>query len=163
MGGHCLPVDPFYLAFKAREHDFYPEFIELAGKLNQSQPKFCVERAERALNEARKPVNGSRILILGVAYKSGVGDMRESPALKIIRELRRLGAEIAYHDPHVPEIPELGLRGGDLESQLPEADLTMIVTAHPDVDYERVVRDAELVLDLRGVTRGIEAPNLVRM
>jgi UDP-N-acetyl-D-glucosamine dehydrogenase len=163
MGGHCLPVDPFYLAFKAREHDFYPEFIELAGKLNQSQPKFCVERAERTLNEARKPVKGSRILILGVAYKSGVGDMRESPALKIIRELRRLGAEIAYHDPHVPELSELGLRGGDLETELPAADLAMIVTAHPEVDYERVVRDAELVLDLRGVTRGIEAPNLVRM
>jgi UDP-N-acetyl-D-glucosamine dehydrogenase len=163
MGGHCLPVDPFYLAFKAREHDFYPEFIELAGKLNQSQPKFCVERAERALNDASKPVKGSRILILGVAYKSGVGDMRESPALKIIRELRRLGADVSYHDPHVAEVPELGLRGGDLEPELAAADLAIIVTAHPEVDYERVVRDAERVLDLRGVTRGIEAPNLVRM
>ena len=163
MGGHCLPVDPFYLAFKAREHDFYPEFIELAGKLNQSQPKFCVERAERALNGARKPVNGSHILILGVAYKSGVGDMRESPALKIIRELRHLGAEVSYHDPHVPEVPELGLRRGDLDAELATADLAMIVTAHPEVNYERIVRDAELVLDLRGVTRGIEAANLVRM
>ena len=89
MGGHCLPVDPFYLAFKAREHDFYPEFIELAGKVNQAQPAFCVERIERALNEAGKPVNGSQILILGVSYKAGVGDTRESPALKIVNLLQR--------------------------------------------------------------------------
>jgi UDP-N-acetyl-D-glucosamine dehydrogenase len=163
MGGHCLPVDPFYLAFKAREHDFYPEFIELAGKLNQSQPKFCVQRAERALNEARKPVKGSRILILGVAYKSGIGDMRESPALKIIRELRDLGAEVSYHDPHVPELSELSLESSELASELSAADLVVIVTAHPEVDHEQVVRDADLVLDLRGVTRGIEAANLVQL
>ena len=112
MGGHCLPVDPFYLAFKAREHDFYPEFIELAGKINQSQPEFCVERIERALNSVRKPVNGSRILLLGVSYKAGVGDTRESPALKIVRLLRDLGGDVAYHDPHVPELPELGLALG---------------------------------------------------
>ena len=163
MGGHCLPVDPFYLAFKAREYDFYPEFIELAGKLNQSQPKFCVERAERTLNEARKPVNGSRILGLGVAYKAGVSDMRESPSLKIMRELRRLGANLAYHDPHVAELPELGLSSSDLDAELGGADLVVIVTAHEEVDYERVVRDASLVLDLRGATRGIEAANLVQL
>ena len=102
MGGHCLPVDPFYLSFKAREHDFYTEFIELAGKINQTQPLFCVRKIERALNDAGKPVKGSRILILGVAYKGGVGDIREAPALKIIRHLRELGAEVSYHDPHVP-------------------------------------------------------------
>jgi UDP-N-acetyl-D-glucosamine dehydrogenase len=163
MGGHCLPVDPFYLAFKAREHDFYPEFIELAGKLNTSQPKFCVERAERALNDVRKPVNGSRILVLGVAYKAGVSDMRESPALKIMRELRELGGDVSYHDPHVPELPEFGLASADLASELEQADLAMIVTAHPEVDYEQVVRDAALVLDLRGVTRKIEASNLVQL
>src|SRR5215213_8456703 len=163
MGGHCLPIDPFYLAFKAREHDFYPEFIELAGKLNQAQPKFCVERAERALNDARKPVNGSRILVLGVAYKAGVADMRESPALKIMRELRALGGDVAYHDPHVPELPEFGLESADLAAELERADLAMIVTAHHEVDYEQVVRTADLVLDLRGVTRGIEASNLVHL
>ena len=163
MGGHCLPVDPFYLAFKAREHDFYPEFIELAGKLNQSQPKFCVERAERALNGVRKPVNGSRILVLGVAYKAGVSDMRESPALKILRDLRSLGGDIAYHDPHVPELPEFGLASGDLDAELARADLAMIVTAHDEIDYEHVVRESELVLDLRGVTREIEASNLVQL
>ena len=118
MGGHCLPVDPFYLAFKAREHDFYPEFIELAGKINQAQPQFCVERIERALNEAGKPVNGSRVLVLGVSYKAGVGDTRESPALKILRLLRDLGAEVGYHDPHVPELGELGLTSVALDSGL---------------------------------------------
>jgi UDP-N-acetyl-D-glucosamine dehydrogenase len=163
MGGHCLPVDPFYLAFKAREHDFYPEFIELAGKLNQSQPKFCVERAERALNSVRKPVNGSRILVLGVAYKAGVSDIRESPSLKIMRELRRLGADLAYHDPHVPELPELGLASVDLDAELASADLVLIITAHGEVDHERVVREASLVLDLRGVTRGVESANLVQL
>jgi UDP-N-acetyl-D-glucosamine dehydrogenase len=163
MGGHCLPVDPFYLAFKAREHDFYPEFIELAGKLNQTQPRFCVERAERALNEVSKPIKGSKILVLGVAYKGGVADTRESPALKILRELRGLGGEITYHDPHVPELAEFGLASADLDAELARADLVMIVTAHPEVDYERVVREAALVLDLRGVTRGIEAANLVQL
>jgi UDP-N-acetyl-D-glucosamine dehydrogenase len=163
MGGHCLPIDPFYLAFKAREHDFYTEFIELAGKLNQAQPHFCVEKIERTLNDASKPVRGSRVLLLGVAYKGGVGDLREAPALKIIRLLRDLGADIAYHDPHVPELPELGLSSVDLDGELAGADIACIVTAHPEVDHERVVREAPLVLDFRGVTRGINAPNLVRM
>src|SRR6476620_4363827 len=139
MGGHCLPVDPFYLAFKAREHDFYTEFIELAGKLNQSQPLFCAQRAERALNDVGKPVKGSRVVVLGVAYKSGVADMRESPALKIIRELRRLGAEVSYHDPHVAQVPELGLSSEDLDTELAEADIAIIVTAHPEFDYASIV------------------------
>jgi UDP-N-acetyl-D-glucosamine dehydrogenase len=163
MGGHCLPVDPFYLAFKAREHDFYTEFIELAGKLNQSQPQFCVERVERTLNQVSKPVKGSRILIIGVAYKAGVGDLREAPALRIIQRLRELGAEVTYHDPHVPELTELALASTELDGQLAAADLACIVTAHPEVDHERVVREAQLVLDFRGVTRGIEAANLVRL
>jgi UDP-N-acetyl-D-glucosamine dehydrogenase len=163
MGGHCLPVDPFYLAFKARQHDFYPEFIELAGKVNQAQPGFCAERIERALNGVRKPVNGSRILILGVSYKGGVGDTRESPALKIIGRLQDLGAEVSYHDSFVPELPGHGLSSVDLEEGLREADVAAIVTAHPDVDYERVVAAAPLVVDFRGVTRGIQAENLVRL
>jgi UDP-N-acetyl-D-glucosamine dehydrogenase len=163
MGGHCLPVDPFYLAFKAREHDFYPEFIELAGKINQSQPEFCVERIERTLNSAGKPVNGSRILLLGVSYKAGVGDTRESPALKIVRLLRDLGGDVAYHDPHVPELPELGLRSAELAEEVGEADIAVIVTAHPEIDYAALVGEAGLVLDFRGVTRSISAANLVRM
>jgi UDP-N-acetyl-D-glucosamine dehydrogenase len=163
MGGHCLPVDPFYLAYKAREHDFYTEFVELAGKINQAQPEFCVERIARALNDASKPVRGSNVLLLGVAYKAGVGDMRESPALRMIRLLRELGGDVAYHDPHVPEVPELGLTSKPLDDALAEADLACIVTAHGEVDYQQVVDRAPLVLDLRGVTRGIEAANLVRL
>jgi UDP-N-acetyl-D-glucosamine dehydrogenase len=163
MGGHCLPVDPFYLAFRARQLDFYPEFIELAGKVNQAQPGFCVERIERALNGVRKPVNGSRILILGVSYKGGVGDTRESPALKIIGRLQDLGAEVSYHDAFVPELKGHGLANVELDEGLPEADVVAIVTAHPDVDYERIVAAAPLVIDFRGVTRGIEGDNLVRL
>ena len=145
MGGHCLPVDPFYLAFKAREHDFYPEFIELAGKVNQAQPAFCVERIERALNEAGKPVKGSKILILGASYKAGVGDTRESPALKIVRLLRELGGDVSYHDPYVPELPELEPRlGRPRGGASPRADLAAIVTAHPEFDYAAVVAAAPL-------------------
>ncbi|HKO38773.1 MAG TPA: nucleotide sugar dehydrogenase [Solirubrobacterales bacterium] len=163
MGGHCLPVDPFYLAFKARQHDFYPEFIELAGKVNQAQPSFCVERIERALNGVRKPVNGSRVLVLGVAYKGGVGDTRESPALKIIGRLQDLGAELSYHDSFVAELPGHGLASVPLEEGLRDADVVAIVTAHPDVDYEAVAKAAPMVIDFRGVTRGIEAENIVRL
>ena len=112
MGGHCLPVDPFYLTWKAREYDISTEFIELAGKVNQQMPYFCLEKAERALNDAGKPVRGSRILVLGVSYKAGVGDIRESPALKIIKLLRARGGDVSYHDPHVPELPDLGLAVG---------------------------------------------------
>jgi UDP-N-acetyl-D-glucosamine dehydrogenase len=163
MGGHCLPVDPFYLAFKAREHDFYPEFIELAGKVNQVQPAFCVERIERALNDAEKPVKGSRILILGASYKAGVGDVRESPSLKIARLLRELGGDVSYHDPHVPKLADLELSSVDLDEALPAADVVAVVTAHPELDYAEVVSRAALVVDFRGVTRDIEAENLVRL
>jgi UDP-N-acetyl-D-glucosamine dehydrogenase len=163
MGGHCLPIDPFYLAFKARQHDFYPEFIELAGKVNQAQPGFCVERIERALNQVGKPVNGSRILILGASYKGGVGDVRESPALKIIGRLQDLGGDVSYHDPFVAELRGHGLASVELEPALESADLVAIVTAHPGVDYERVVAGAAQVIDFRGVTRTIDAANLTRL
>jgi UDP-N-acetyl-D-glucosamine dehydrogenase len=163
MGGHCLPIDPFYLAFKAREHDFYPEFIELAGKVNQAQPAFCVDRIAHALNEAGKPVKGSGILVLGASYKAGIGDTRESPALRIIETLRELGGEVFYHDPFVPELAEQGLASVELEAGLRDADLVAIVTAHPEIDYAKVVAAAPLVVDFRGATRGIEAPNLVRL
>jgi len=163
MGGHCLPVDPFYLAFKAREHDFYTEFIELAGKLNQAQPHFCVQRAEEALNDVSKPLRGSNVLLLGVSYKTGVGDLRESPALKIIKLLRERGSQVYYHDPHVPELPGFGLSSIGLDGGLRDADLVCIVTAHPGIDYEQVVAESALVLDFRGVTRGLKAENLVRL
>jgi UDP-N-acetyl-D-glucosamine dehydrogenase len=153
MGGHCLPVDPFYLAWRAREFDMTAEFIELAGKVNQFMPYYCVEKVERVLNDAEKSVRGSRVALFGVSYKAGVGDLREAPALKIIRVLRGLGADIAYHDPHVPELPELDLRSVGFDEALDGADLALIVTAHPGVDYEAIVDRAQSVLDLRGVTR----------
>ncbi len=109
MGGHCMPVDPFYLCWRAREFDMTTEFVELAGKINQQMPYHCVAKAQRALNDRGLAVKGARIAIVGVSYKPGVGDIRESPALKIIALLRELGAEVGYHDPHVPELPELGL------------------------------------------------------
>jgi UDP-N-acetyl-D-glucosamine dehydrogenase len=159
MGGHCLPVDPFYLAWRAREFDMQTEFIELAGEVNQRMPYFCVERIGRALNDHVKPVKGSRVAIVGVSYKPGVGDLRESPALRIIRLLREQGAEVSYFDDYVPQLSDLGLR-----SEWPEdADCVVIVTAHPDLDVERLVRESPLVVDFRGVTRGIEAQNLVRL
>ena len=160
MGGHCLPVDPFYLTWKAREYDISTEFIELAGKVNQQMPYFCLEKAERALNEAGKPVRGSRILILGVSYKAGVGDMRESPALKILRLLHERGADLSYHDPHVPELPDLGLRSAELPAAADGVDLAVIVTAHPSVDHGAITELAQLTLDLRGVTRGLGAAAL---
>jgi UDP-N-acetyl-D-glucosamine dehydrogenase len=163
MGGHCLPVDPFYLAFKAREHDFYPEFIELAGKVNQAQPAYCVERIERALNLSSKPVKGSKVLLLGAAYKAGSGDIRESPALKMMRLLEVLEADLSYHDPYVPELSKFGLASVDLETGLAEADIVAVVTAHKEVDYAAVVEAAALVIDFRGVTRELSAPNLVRL
>jgi UDP-N-acetyl-D-glucosamine dehydrogenase len=163
MGGHCLPVDPFYLSWRAREYDFVPEFVELAGKMNQAMPYVCVERIVRALNDAEKSVRGSRIALLGVSYKPGVGDTRESPALKILELLREHGADVVYHDPHVHDLPQFDLSTTDLDGALDGADLAVIVTAHPDLDLERVVRDAPLVMDLRGVTRGIEAPSVVRL
>jgi len=150
MGGHCLPVDPFYLTWKAREYDFSTEFIELAGKVNKQMPAFCMEKIERSLNDASRPVRGSRVLVVGVSYKAGVGDLRESPALRIIEMLRKRGADVAYHDPHVPELPQFGLRSAEPTSP---CDLAVIVTAHPQVDHERIAAEAPRTLDLRGVTR----------
>ncbi len=163
MGGHCLPVDPFYLAWRAREFDFYTEFIELAGKINQNMPYFCVDKIERTLNERGKAVNGSRILLLGVAYKPGVSDLRESPALKILELLGKRGADLRYHDPHVPALPDAHLESAPFDQELEAADLVVIVTAHPEIDYRRAASEAQLILDFRGVTRGIESNNLVQL
>jgi UDP-N-acetyl-D-glucosamine dehydrogenase len=162
MGGHCLPVDPFYLTWRAREFHLSTEFIELAGKINQQMPVYCVERIERALNDVEKPVKGSRIGILGVSYKGGVGDIRESPALRIIEVLGQLGAVISYHDPFVPALPELGLQSSPL-LEVADADAVVLVTAHPDIDYQALVEQARLFVDLRGTTRGMRVQDLVRL
>jgi UDP-N-acetyl-D-glucosamine dehydrogenase len=163
MGGHCLPVDPFYLSWRAREFDMSTEFIELAGKVNQQMPYHCVAKAQRALNDRGMSVKGARVAVLGVSYKPGVGDVRESPALKIIALLKELGAEVLYHDPHVPSLAEFGLASVALEELLADSDLALIVTAHPGVDHELVARRARLVLDLRGVTRTSGNANVVRL
>jgi len=164
MGGHCLPVDPFYLSWRAREFDMATEFVELAGKINQQMPYHCVAKAQRALNERGLAVKGARIAIIGVSYKPGVGDVRESPALKMIGLLRELGAEVGYHDPHVPELPELGLSSLPFEQAITDADLALIVTAHPEVDHDEIARRARLVVDLRGVTRSAGSPaNVVKL
>jgi UDP-N-acetyl-D-glucosamine dehydrogenase len=163
MGGHCLPVDPFYLTWRAREFHMSTEFIELAGKINQQMPVYCVERIELALNDATKPIRGSKIVLLGVAYKGGIGDIRESPALRIIEELTRRGANLVYHDPHVPELTKLNLVSTPLEDALEKADAVVLVTAHPGIDHLEIARQAALFVDLRGVTRGQTGENLVRL
>ena len=151
LGGHCLPVDPFYLSWKARQYDFYTEFIELAGKVNQNMPYFCRSLISQALNHGRElSLKGSKVLILGVAYKPNVRDTRESPALKLIELLRNAGAEVAYHDPFVPELAEQGLSSVALDPA--EHDCVVIVTAHSAIDYEQVVEQAPLVVDLRNAT-----------
>jgi UDP-N-acetyl-D-glucosamine dehydrogenase len=163
MGGHCLPVDPFYLSWRAREFDMSTEFIELAGKVNQQMPYHCVAKAQRALNERGLSVKGARVAVIGVGYKPGVGDVRESPALKIIELLKELGAEVLYHDPHVPSLAEFSFASTPLLEALADADLALIVTAHPEVDHDLVARRARLVVDLRGVTRSTPATNVVRL
>jgi len=152
LGGHCIPIDPFYLTWKAREFGFYTEFIELAGKVNENMPYFCRSLISQALNHAKeRSLKGSRVLVLGVAYKADIGDVRESPALKLIELLRNAGSEIAYYDPHVPELAEHGLRS--LPTLEPAGyDCVAIVTAHSEIDYDRLVEDASLVVDLRNAT-----------
>jgi UDP-N-acetyl-D-glucosamine dehydrogenase len=156
MGGHCLPVDPFYLSWKAREYDLTTEFIELAGKVNQQMPYHCASRVEEALNDLELPVKGSRVAILGVSYKPGVGDVRESPALKIIGRLRALGAEVVYHDDFVEELRAFDLKGVSLDAALKGAQIAVIVTAHPGIDFGKVMSKVPIV-DLRGVTRTTRA------
>jgi UDP-N-acetyl-D-glucosamine dehydrogenase len=163
MGGHCLPVDPFYLAWRAREFHMSTEFIELAGKINQQMPYHCVERIERALNDASKPVRGSSILILGASYKAGVGDIRESPALRIMEVLAERGGNVSYHDPYVPALPDLGLSNTPLEPAATQADAVVLVTAHPGIDYTELATRSNLFVDLRGVTRGTHIENLIRL
>jgi UDP-N-acetyl-D-glucosamine dehydrogenase len=163
MGGHCLPVDPFYLTWRAREFHMSTEFIELAGKVNQQMPYHCVERIERALNDHEKPIKNSRIVVLGASYKAGVGDIREAPAVRVMEVLVERGGVVRYHDDYVPELPELGLKNMPLEQALEDVDAVVLVTAHPGIDYQSLAERSPLFIDLRGVTRGRHAENLVRL
>jgi UDP-N-acetyl-D-glucosamine dehydrogenase len=149
LGGHCIPIDPFYLTWKAREYDFYTEFIELAGKVNANMPYFCRSLISQALNHgAQKSLKGSRILVLGVSYKADIDDVRESPAEKIIQLLHKAGSDVAYHDPHVAQFD--GLRSVDYRPE--DYDCVVIVTAHTTIDYADLVERAQLVVDLRNAT-----------
>lgn len=151
LGGHCIPIDPFYLTWKAREFGLHTEFIELAGKINSQMPEFCVAKVARALNSRRRAMNGSRVLVIGVSYKADVNDTRESPALRVISLMRADGAHVEYHDPHVAELPKLGLRSRDLREALAGCDVAVVVTAHSGIDWAEVAAEAPLVVDLRNV------------
>ena len=153
LGGHCIPIDPFYLTWKAREFGFYTEFIELAGKVNESMPYFCRSLVSQALNHARqRSLSGSKILVLGVAYKPGISDTRESPAIKLIALLENAGAEVAYHDPHVPSFSENGVSMSSSPLEPSAYDCVVVVTDHREIDYEALIEDSELVVDLRNAT-----------
>jgi UDP-N-acetyl-D-glucosamine dehydrogenase len=162
LGGHCIPIDPFYLTWKAREYGFYTEFIELAGKVNENMPYYCRSVVSQALNHgAGKALSASKILVLGVSYKPDIGDMRESPALKVIELLRAAGADVSYHDPHVPELDELDLSSVPLD---PAAyDAVTIVTDHSGIDYADVVEKAGVVVDFRNATKKIESDKVWKL
>jgi UDP-N-acetyl-D-glucosamine dehydrogenase len=152
LGGHCLPIDPFYLSWRARQYDFATEFIELAGKVNQQMPYYCAARVAQALNTQARSVRDSSVLILGVAYKGDVGDLRESPALKLIELLHERGAKLSYHDPYVPSLDEPGISLHSIEltdEAIDAADIVCIVTAHSGVDHAHVAERARLVIDFR--------------
>jgi UDP-N-acetyl-D-glucosamine dehydrogenase len=166
LGGHCIPLDPFYLSWKAREYDFVTRFIDLAGEINDVMPYHVVERAMEILNEKGKALRQARILLVGMAYKRDIDDVRESAALKVARQLLRHGVTLAYHDPHVPRVKVDGetLASVELsEDVLTGQDLVIITTAHSCVDYERIVRHSPLVFDTRNATAGIGGTNVVRL
>jgi UDP-N-acetyl-D-glucosamine dehydrogenase len=166
LGGHCIPIDPFYLTWKAREFGFYTEFIELAGKVNEEMPYFCRSLVSQALNHhSQKAMKGSRILVLGVAYKPDISDMRESPAVKLIGLLSNAGAEVAYHDPHVPSFSEHGVEMSSVAYEPAAYDCCVVVTDHSALDYDALVDEASLVVDLRNATgdKGTAAANVFKL
>ena len=166
LGGHCIPIDPFYLSWKAKEFDFRTRFIELAGEINNNMPYHVLASVGGALNQHKKSVNGARVLILGVAYKKDIDDLRESPALTIIELLQHEGAQVSYHDPYFPFIGkgrkyDLQMKRTELE-RLGQYDCVVIVTDHSDYDYKKIVGEAQLVVDTRNATKGIASPKVVR-
>ncbi len=159
LGGHCIPIDPFYLTWKAREYGLHTRFIELSGEINQAMPEYVVGKVTAALNDREKSVRGSKILVLGIAYKKNVDDMRESPSVEVMEKLRDAGAEIAYSDPHVAEFPKMRRHNFDLTSvtltpqSLAEYDAVVLTTDHSRFDYDMVREYAQLIIDTRGVYR----------
>jgi len=166
LGGHCIPIDPFYLSWKAREFDFHTEFIELAGKVNENMPYYVVQRLMSALNLRRKALAGSKVMVLGVAYKNDIDDMRESPAIKITELMLDAGANVVYHDPYVPDFVVNGtaIPSCDLsEDSCAKADVVLIITNHKNVDYDLVVRSADLILDTRDALKDFANDKVVRL
>jgi UDP-N-acetyl-D-glucosamine dehydrogenase len=166
LGGHCIPIDPFYLSWKAKEFDFRTRFIELAGEINNNMPYHVLASIGGALNQHKKSVNGARVLILGVAYKKDIDDLRESPALTIIELLQKEGAQVSYHDPYFSFIGkgrkyDLQMKRTELD-QLGQYDCIVIVTDHSDYDYKKIVSESKLVVDTRNATKGIDSPKVVR-
>ena len=166
LGGHCIPVDPFYLSWKAKEWDFRTRFIELAGEINSNMPYHVLASIGSALNRYKKSLKGSRVLVLGVAYKRDIDDLRESPALTIIELLQKEGAQVSYHDPYFPFIGkgrkyDLQMKRAELE-KLGQYDCVVIFTYHSDYDYKKIVGEAQLVVDTRNATKGIESSKIVR-
>ena len=166
LGGHCIPIDPFYLSWKAKQYDFHTRFIELAGEVNLAMPYFVVEQTIAALNEHEKPLKGSRVLVLGLAYKKDIDDLRESPSLTVIELLRERGAIVFYNDPYFARVGRgrhynLNMENTPLED-LGQYDAVIIVTDHSDYDYARIVTESRLVVDTRNATNGIQSPKIVR-
>src|ERR1043165_7791612 len=165
LGGHCIPVDPFYLSWKAKEWDFRTRFIELAGEINSAMPYHVLDYVANALNQHKKTVNSAKVLVLGVAYKKDIDDLRESPALTIIELLQKAGAQVSYNDPYFPTVGrgrkyDLQMKCAPLDN-LGQYDCALIITDHSDYDYERIVRESKLVVDTRNATRGISDPKIV--
>jgi UDP-N-acetyl-D-glucosamine dehydrogenase len=166
LGGHCIPIDPFYLSWKAREFDFRTRFIELAGAVNTDMPYFVIEQIGEALNEHSKAIKGSKILVLGLAYKRDIDDLRESPSLTIIELLRCKGAIVSYNDPYFPTVGhgrhyDLNMTSTPLDN-LAQYDAVLIVTDHTSYDYPAIVEQSQLVVDTRNATKGIHSPKIVR-
>jgi UDP-N-acetyl-D-glucosamine dehydrogenase len=165
LGGHCIPIDPFYLSWKLRTLNYRARFIELAGEVNSEMPEYVCERVANALNDRERSVKGSRVLVLGVAYKRDVEDVRESPALDILKLLESRGARVGYHDPYVPSLSLDGqtLRSEELLPGVKAADIVVVVTDHSAFDYGEIVSNARLVLDTRNATRGIKSPKVLKI
>ncbi len=165
LGGHCIPVDPFYLSWKSKQAGVEARFIQLAGQVNGEMPHFVVEKIQAALNDRCKPVKGARVLVVGVAYKRNVNDIRESPALDIIVLLQRRGAVVSYTDPYVPHLRWDGgsIHSQDLEEAARASDCAVIVTDHTAVDYRRLVELAPLIIDTRNVLKGLHSDKIVRL
>lgn len=166
LGGHCIPIDPFYLTWKAREYDYHTRLIEISGEINNYMPEYVVERTMKILNTRKKALNGAKVLLLGVAYKSDIDDLRESPALKVIEHLEKNGAHVIYNDPYIPNFVHNGKEYDSIdldEKNVSSADIVIITTAHSGYDFEQLVKWADVIFDTRNATKGINKRNIVKI